>query len=515
MYGLFTRRKKDYRNGMGGGYNREIGGGGGQYSYLTKSPRDQFLEAQNKARANQSSAYSQPQMSSAANQSTYSQNRSAAPQQTQPRTTTQRSSVIQGSGMGANYARNPQTYTPPAPKPQPQPQPRVPSLTEQYLQQRGNTALNRVGATEQRAQEDIGLQRELFDSRNKTLGNIGNLQRQGFEDYASQVRGGVDLRRGTAERQIGQAESMYEQNKYDNEQRRRERMKGLEGTLSSLGTLQSSALGNIGAKINMGAERQDRMSQENLTNRVADIQDEVRAAEYEAESLVQQEANRYQQQVAALAGEMDTNSLEFRNAVTNLKRSAEDTINSILDQYDNFAYQASLQAAQSQDSALSFDEQGNPENQATYEWMLNNPKEYEAMLSGADGGSESRSAEKVRGILGELSGMDTSGITGRMRYGFSDEARRAEGLLKQLSSELQLEEAARLKGQGSMSDAERAILANSIAAFNLDEKGRSKLSDDDFRYELEKLKQRFGVSDQGGDIQSVNQSLASQYGGSW
>jgi len=107
----------------------------------------------------------------------------------------------------------------------------------------------------------------------------------------------------------------------------------------------------------------------------------------------------------------------------------------------------------------------------------------------------SQSAKKAIGIIDELEKLNTGGITGKARWAWTDKARKAEGKLKQLNSELQIEESKRLKGQGSMSDAERAILANAVSSFNLDENGRSRLSDKDFKAELAKLKT--GLSGQG------------------
>lgn len=232
-------------------------------------------------------------------------------------------------------------------QPQPQ-QPQRPSPTQQYISRMGNNAQQRASQAEQRAQQQQELQKQLTQGRQNTLQKIGGIQDQAFDKYVNQVRGGVDIQRGTAKRQIGQTESNYYDQKRQNEQARRERMKGLEGTLASLGTLQSSAMGNIGAKINMGAERQDRQAQQQMSDRVADIQDQVRLAENQAEGLIQQEAANYQMQKAQLAQSMDENSIEFKQAVNALDDQADQRINKILDSFDEFSYNAQLQMLQSE-----------------------------------------------------------------------------------------------------------------------------------------------------------------------
>lgn len=97
------------------------------------------------------------------------------------------------------------------------------------------------------------------------------------------------------------------------------------------------------------------------------------------------------------------------------------------------------------------------------------------------------SAKKSAGLAKRLLESDTGGITGNVRFALSGKSRQAEGVLKQLLAELQLEESKRMKGQGTMTDSERDLLANSIAAFNLDKNGRSRLNDKDFKAEISRL----------------------------
>lgn len=249
---------------------------------------------------------------------------------------------VQGSGYTSNYVNNPTTQPQqPATTTQPTQQPRqtYSSLTNQYLNRATGNADYRIGTAQQQAQDQIDLQKQLSESRGKTLSNLGNLAGESLGRYSDQLRSGLDIQRGTAERQQKEAQTGYDEQRYYNEKSRQSRMKGLENTLAGLGTLQSSALGNIGATINIGAERQDRSAQRDLNTRVADIQDEYRMIENQAESLIQQEADRYQQYVESLRGQMDENSIQFKQAVSQIAQQADDRINNILDGLDQFTYQ--------------------------------------------------------------------------------------------------------------------------------------------------------------------------------
>jgi len=91
-------------------------------------------------------------------------------------------------------------------------------------------------------------------------------------------------------------------------------------------------------------------------------------------------------------------------------------------------------------------------------------------------------------LIDDLLASDTDPITGNLRLALGTKAQAAEGKLKQLVSKLQLKDIDKLKGQGTITDAERAILKDSLTALNIDKNGRSSLSDEDFRTELNKIK---------------------------
>lgn len=416
------------------------------------------------------------------------------------------------------------SYQPPAPKPQQkttQPTYQQPTLQERQMNQMGQRALDRTSQIQQQAQRAQELQKQLSDRRMQTLGDIGNIQRESFGQYADQLRQGLGIQRGTTERQIKQAQQAYDDQRYQNERSRQERMKGLENTLAGLGTLQSSSLMNVGARINQGAERQDRSSQRDLNARVADLQDQYRLAENQTEGLIQQEASRYRQQAAQLSEAMDTNSIEYQQAIEGLRAQADANINAILDSFDEFSYNTQLQMQQAQlagqdQVSEEFLATGMPQNRADLLWMAENSDSYDDMTNRMYGNPQEVSeASQVSREIDQILNYGSLGpITGRVRLGqfYRNDSNDLMAAIDSIKAKMQLADAGKLKGQGQISEGERAILRDAAT------KLRYNMSEEAFRSELSRIK---GVFDRisgnpvagGQDYQSVNQSLVQQFGG--
>lgn len=384
------------------------------------------------------------------------------------------------------------TYTPP-PK---QESPSVENYVTNYVDSRAKTAQDRVGQVNTQLQNNQDLQKQLYESRNKTLGNIGDISTNSFNTYADQLRSGLGIQQGTANRQIDTAKAENLDQRYYNEQARKERMKGLENTLASLGTLQSSAMGNIGAKINMGAERQDRTAQRDLNNRIADIQDSYRVAENQVETLIQQEAGNFRKQMAALAGELDTNSIEYRMAASQLADNANATINSILDNFDQFAYSAGLelikaQAAGGDQLSSDFLTTGQPQTRADYTWIANNPDKYQTaygdVLPEQISPQEAEERQRSINLVDELLNKDlgaVSGLYGRSGLGtLSGPGADTKAAINQLIGRLTVDERGKLKGQGQISDRETQMLQDSVTRLTT-----PGLSQDAIKQELMRIK---------------------------
>jgi len=398
-----------------------------------------------------------------------------------------------GGGTGGGGAIN-DTYQPPKPQ-QPQPQQAntgYQDYVNQYLAGRENTANQRADRVGEMAMENINTQGDLFSSRNKTLGNLGDINKDSFNNYQKSIRQGVDLQGKTADRMIGNTRDERENQKYYNEQARRERQKGLEGTLASLGTLDSSAMGNIGAKINMGADRQSRQADMATNERVAQIEDTYAQVQNQAETLIQQEADNFRRQQETLAGALDENSIQYKQAITGIRNQAEEKINGILDQFDSFAGELGLRAQEAM-----------AQNQPT-------PEELAVKQNEVD---EANNAVRT---INEILSSDTNPLTGDIRTGGMPGMNRSDvqttkAKVENIKSLLQLAAAGKLKGQGAMSDKEREMLAK--AATSLD----YKMTDEAFRSELGRIQRMFqqiaGTSGEQQDPYATNEQLIQQFSG--
>lgn len=110
---------------------------------------------------------------------------------------------------------------------------------------------------------------------------------------------------------------------------------------------------------------------------------------------------------------------------------------------------------------------------------LNKPKEL------------SESAKTATTLIDEILNRNTEPLTGNIRMGilggFNKENVYTAEKIKQLNSLLQLANTGKL-GPGTISDKERAILAQAAAALNITQGGTSKLSGKDFKTELQKIR---------------------------
>lgn len=101
--------------------------------------------------------------------------------------------------------------------------------------------------------------------------------------------------------------------------------------------------------------------------------------------------------------------------------------------------------------------------------------------------------DEVQGVnlIDSILGKKTlSGVAGRLHgnvfnYATTQEAR---GELKQLNNILQLAASGKLKGQGAISEGERAILAGAVSSLQLDENGNSTLPDASLKAKLAELR---------------------------
>lgn len=400
--------------------------------------------------------------------------------------------------------------TAPAPVPTPTPTPppqksSVPSYITGY-QNLADQKKQLLG--DQRASQEDYLNKYYSTTGQANQQNIDALNRNLAQNKASYEKS-LAMQQARTDTKKQNVEDVWGEGQRQAAITRKESEGRMRNKFAALGTTGSWGAGSYGeAQENVESDF-NRYTQQGLRAKQEDLQElDFALQEYELES--QKKLDDLEMQVTQALNQIAQNQalseIEKANAIKELGFAYESAKMQVEEGMQNIYQQYYDKMAASEAAGLSFDDNGQPLNQASYEWMLTNPDEYKAAFNSSDG----QSANKVRGIIEQLSGANTKGITGLMRLSLSDDARSAAGLVKQLSSELQIEEAKRMKGQGAMSDAERAILANSISAMNPDKNGLPQVSDTRFKEILNELYIQFG----GTDLSSKNlNTLADQHEG--
>lgn len=427
---------------------------------------------------------------------------------------------IQGSGMTSAYASNPTNYKPitSVPTPQPQPQPQKQSANSAWMDYVTQATERQRQLAEQQGQQSRDFITQKYDLANRQLGEQLPAAQETFNRFKGNTEATIaDLISG-GERQKEQAKDYYGDAQRQAAQTLRETQGQTQKTFANLGTLDSRGEGSFAQSNENTMSDFNRYTQQTLkaqADQLSEIDMQVSQAERSARDTIATEEAKMSELARNIQYAIANNNLQQAQELTQAFNQSQQYIYDIEDALAQTKYQFALEQEKLQNAmkqAQSFTPEfmatGQPTNQAEYEYFIKNKDAMESLY----GGGDNTSSKKVSDIVGQLLKMNTQGITGKMRIGFSDESRAAEGLLKQLSSELQIEEARRLKGQGTMSDAERSILANSIAAFNLDKNGKPNVSDERFRQILSDLQANTGVSNQSTQTIRVIQNSTGQTG---
>lgn len=112
----------------------------------------------------------------------------------------------------------------------------------------------------------------------------------------------------------------------------------------------------------------------------------------------------------------------------------------------------------------------------------------------------SESALQAISVINELlgKGEDLKGVSGVPSLGYlfpGTDTQNVATLSKQLKGLLSLENRSQLKGSGAISDFEFRVLGEAASALGINDGGRSVLKDEDFKFQLEKLKLKLEVGE--------------------
>ena len=350
-----------------------------------------------------------------------------------------------------------------------------------------------------------------YNERNRLLEqSIPKLQSQVRTATANIQKGigsaqqSAEYKKQNAEDRWGESQRLAAQTRNESEARNRNRFAAL-GTTDSWGAgSYGQAQENVESDFNRFTQQGLRTKEQNMFEIDRALQDYEIEAQTQIDTLEANLSNTVDQ----IQSSINLNNIDKQKMIDEAFTKYQQGVLAVDEGMQNVyaQYYQALQNAEA--NSLSFDDNGQPLNQVSYEWMLNNPDKFESTF-----GQQSQSSQKAIGLVDDLLSKNTEGITGRIRLASSFESKAAGALLDQLVAELQLEEARRMKGQGAMSDAERKILSDAVGALNLTKSGRSRLSDDQFRAELMRIKEGLGGVSNTQDYSALNTQLTRQFGG--
>jgi len=326
-------------------------------------------------------------------------------------------------------------------------------------------------------QNQFAKTQQYFDTGNTNALNKANIAKENIEVEA-----------GSAQRQ--NAETL------------RTGQRNIANRFAGLNTSDSYGAGShVQAQENVQSDF-NRLTAENLrqkTNQKAAIDQQLVDYQTSAEKELNGVKAKLDTVIMQIQSDITMNDLQKQNAIDSTIADYEDAVNGIDTSMNKILQDYQLKLMELEKTSLSpeFMQTGKPQNESDYKFLVENSEKYDkygAML-GKTGGSGDQSqnsktkALKIAQKIKDSSNYAKSGITGLMRMAMPGSSRRVEGLLQQLTTELQLEDVKRLRGQGTITDAEREILANSISALDLDQKhpGRSKLTLEDFNNEIQNM----------------------------
>lgn len=364
---------------------------------------------------------------------------------------------------------------------------KVPTALDSYLASIGKLSNDQIKNENTNFADLSTFETNQANDQNKALlDSLGDVKNS-LDSYTTSTNKNRDNSKVTAENQYGLQQLQTAKTRAESEARNRNRFAALNTSDSAGAGSYDSAQSNVESEFNKDTQTILQAKQSKL--------DEIDSL---ADTNIQNELTKYNTYVRSVNSNINLNNETKAKNIAAAKYALNTNIGNIKANIENLKYQ-NLSTGDGQLSE-NFLKTGVPTTAAEVKFLQANKDAFAKIGAGTNAGNQ-----KAVGIIQNLIDADTKGITGLnfAKWQLGDSSRSAAGLLKQLSSELQIEEAKRFKGQGSMSDAERQILANSIAAFNLDSKnGMPQVSDERFKQILTDLKTGFNNKTTGASASS-------------
>lgn len=375
---------------------------------------------------------------------------------------------IQGSGYTSNYASNPSNYKSPVADQTKntnqiqQQQTSVPSYIAGYE----DLAAKQKALLEQQRKQGEDYYSKSYAEKNRLLQeSIPQLQQQ-FIKTQGNIQKGIEsaaqsaaYKKQNAEDMWGESQRQAAQTRGESEARNRNRFAAL-GTTSSYGAgSYGQAQENVESDFNRFTQQGLRSKEQNLFEIDKALQD----YEIEAQTTLDGLEASLENTIRQIQSDINMNNIEKQNALDSLFSDYQAKVLRVYADYYKALKNAVLKKVCREANSLSFDDQGQPLNQVSYEWMLNNPDKFGSAFESGNVAEKQNLIGLVNQALttnlGPVSGIGGAfGITTKFGEGLNTKA-----LIDQIKGSLTLEAREKLKGQGQISDDETQMLANSVS----------------------------------------------------
>lgn len=426
--------------------------------------------------------------------------------QSQPKVTAQKSvpsytapnNAVGQRADGSYITSTPATTSTPTPQP-------APSATDTYIkniQNRGQQRITEQGTTLREYLAALKEQDDLRKTESQAQKADSNAQ---FERFSANTRAGAEEVAKASQGLKDQTVENYGSALRRGAEAGREQEAILTGRFAGNNTLDSSAFQNamINSKAGLVGQQQSTLNEQ--ARKLTEIDSSVAKAKSDAEYLISNEGAKLQTTLRQIDSTYASGSIEYRQAVTEAYRLANENVNAIKDNLDQLSYNAEqekLKLGNTDGLSESFMKTGVPETMADMIWRTKNPTDAKTLYEQATsqgtqaGGNQNKALTMVKSLLSQ----DTKPITGFNRIvvpGTAGSVTKTDW--EGLKSLLTLAERGQLKGSGAVSDFETKMLEKAAAA------GLSpNLPDDVFRQRLQQLQSDL---ESGGATSNVSQTI--------
>lgn len=454
-------------------------------------------------------------------------NYSAAP------TSVNQSKPIMGSGMTTQYASNPTNYPklptisvadqklgPPSPPPPKPVDPRL-TLMDTFLKGQRGTADTKIGAAGNALKAGNELRQGMYDLQQGQLQGMKGDATNAFNEFEKGTLAALERTRAQGERNKSNVEDYAGEQQRTAAQARRETQGDAQRRFSALNTIDSFGEGSFkqaNENIDSDFNRLTNQIAKDKSNKLADIDDQVFAAEQTANQSVQGERVKLQQVLREIDGSLKQGTMEHKFATEQALADYQDAVAGIEDWYSGIKFNSDSQKlAIEQESGNSLSPEfmatGIPSNQMEYEYLIKNQGAFEKLYPGTfgQGVNPAAQAEKdqIVNLVDRVLNTDTNNLTGSVRLGtvYSTQARDTQALVEQIKAKLALNEREKLKGSGTITDQETKMLEKAVTNLSY------PMSDTAFRTELMNIKAALQGQGARGGQTADNMSLVQQFGG--